>query len=126
MHSVKRSIERIENHFIGEAPEPNLSFFSSNGVIKFSLSSKGLTNQMSLADVAVAFFVDNFPAGCALDMKSHSWKDLDSTEKKRMHNLCGNIKRAFGMVLMHADNLGFGNKIISVHKLTNHSAFKTL
>jgi hypothetical protein len=152
--SMNKSIQRIENHLMGEAPRPDASP-SSEGTIKFSISSKGLTNQMSLADVTTAFFADNYPAGFALDKASDSWSDLDITERKRLRNQFGNIKRAVRMVLMHSDSyplipedpsqykevirriattaeerirndFSFGNRNISVYKLTSHPAMKEL
>jgi hypothetical protein len=152
--SMNQSIKRIENHLMGEAPRPDTPS-SSEGTIKFSISSKGITKQMSLADVTTAFFVDNYPTGYALDLKSDSWRDLDKTEQKRIRNHFGNIKRAVRMVLMHADSyplipedpsqykevtrriavsaeerirneFGFGNKTkISIYTLTTHPEMKT-
>jgi hypothetical protein len=101
--STNRSVQRIENHLMGETPRPDAPP-SSEGTIKFSISNKGLTNQMSLADVTTAFFADNYPAGFALDMKSDSWKDLDQKERKKLRNRFQIIKRAVRMVLMHADS----------------------
>ena len=98
---------------------------------------------MSVADVTVSFFVDNYPAGFKKDKDSDSWNDLDPTERKRLRNHFAAIKRAVRMVLMHADSyptipddkesirrlataaverirneLEFGNKTITYYKLT--------
>jgi hypothetical protein len=54
LYNMERSIRRIENHLMGEV-KPDVAP-SSKGVIRFSISSKGLTSQMSLADVTIAFF----------------------------------------------------------------------
>lgn len=139
---------------MGECSKSPISKPSKN-VIRFSITSKGLTNNMSLTDVTVAFFVDDYPAGFALDKDSDSWSDIGSTEKKRLRNHFFIIKRAAKMVLMHAqsyplipedpskykevirriataaeectrNDFEFGNKKISIHTLTNHPATKTL
>ena len=82
--SMASSIRRLENHLMGETLHINPS--PPKGVIKFSISSKGLTNRMSVTDVTIAFFVDNFPAGFSLDKESDSWRDLDASEWKRLRN----------------------------------------
>ena len=114
------------------------------------------TTDKSVADVFVAFFDEDHPAGFELDKKSDSWKDdMDPLEKKRYKNKFANIKRAVRMVLMHADsyplipedpsqykevlrrtataaeerirnNLGFEDKRISIYTLTSLSEIKTL
>lgn len=99
--SMASSIHRIENHLMGysksDMPAPR-------GVIKFSISSKGLTNQRSVVDVTIAFFVDNYPAGFTLDKESESWKDQDASERKRLRNHFAAVKRAVRMILMHLDS----------------------
>jgi hypothetical protein len=156
-HKVMRSVERIENRVVEQVPESGAPRLTQDGVIKFSISSKGLTNQTSLTDVTVAFFTDNYPAGFALDKDSDSWKDLDLTERKKLRNHFGTIKRAVRMVLMHTDSFppprpdgsseswkeslrgtataaeqciredfSFGDKTISIYKLTSHPLMKYL
>lgn len=152
IYNMDRSMRRLENHLIGKVPKPDVTP-SSQCVIPFSISSKAFTKQMTVTDATVQFFVDKHPAGLILDMKSDSWKDLDSTEKKRLRNLFNSTKRAVRMVLMHADSFpptpdkqfketlrrtataaeerirndfGFGDKTISIWKLADHPMTKTL
>lgn len=154
LNDVNRSTRRIETHLMGEATKAAMSL-PSKGVIRFSISSRGLANQMSLADVATAFFANDFPAGFALNKESDSWNDLDLTERKHLRNHFGNIKRAARMVSMHADSyplipedplqhkevihriaaaaeectcndFGFGSKAISICKLSSHPSMKML
>jgi len=156
IYNMDKSIRRLENHLMGEAkPTATTLSSSSSGVIRFSVSSKGLTNQMSVADVTVAFFFDNHPVGWKLDKESDSWSDVDISERKRLRNHFSAIKRAVRMVLMHADSypsipndplqykesirriataaeerirndLCFGNRIITIYKLNGHSEMKNL
>jgi hypothetical protein len=164
IYNMDRSIERMENHLMGEPPKMSVYIRKAGatpvslncaGVIRFSINSKGLTNQMSLADVTTAFFADNYHVGFALDKESDSWNDLDLNERKRLRNHFGNIKCAVRMVLMHADSYPsipedpsqyketirriataaeerirndfcFGNKTISIYKLTTHPTTKIL
>lgn len=156
MHNMDKSIRRIESHLMGEAPKPDATLFflcSNECVILFSISSEGLTKQKSLTDVTVAFFIENYPTGVALDINSDSWKDLENTKRKKLRNLFASIKRAVRMVLMHADSFpptpdkqfketlwrtataaeectrndfGFGDKLISHWKLADHPKTKTL
>jgi hypothetical protein len=59
---------------------------------------------MSVSDVFVSFFSEDFRAGFELDKNSEAWKeDMDVPERKRYKNLFAKIKRAIRMVLMHAD-----------------------
>ena len=148
-HDVATSVRRIENHLMGERPE-SPRFTSPLTVIKFTTSSKGLTNQNSVSDVFVAFFDEDYRAGYALDLNSESWKeDMDPIERKSHKNKFASIKRVVRMVLMHADShpsmpevppkckevlrriataaeehirndLRFENKRISVATLTSH------
>ena len=60
--------------------------------------------QTSVTDATVWFFIENYPAGMALDINSDSWKDLENTERKKLRNLFASIKRAVRMVLMHTDS----------------------
>ena len=122
--------------------------------IKFSVNSKRLHHQSSLADITVAFFVDDYRGGFAKDKASPDWND-NPVEKKRLRNLFANIKRAVRLVLMHADSypsasnpvdykeslrriataaeerirsdFEFGpNAVISVYKLAKHPKTKEL
>jgi len=102
MHSMSSSIRRIETHLMGEPA--SLQVMLVPRAINFSISSKGLTNRKTLTDVTVAFFTEKCVAGFAQDKESTSWKNLELTERKRLRNLFGNIKRAVRMVLMHADS----------------------
>jgi hypothetical protein len=78
---------------------------SSSDITKFTVSSKGITNHMSVSDVFVSFFYENYRAGFESDKKSEAWKeDMDAPERKRYKNLFAKIKRAIRMVLMHADD----------------------
>ena len=153
-HRVMKSVERLEKYVVGHTKEVP-STPTQHDVIRFSISSKALTNRMSLTDVTIAFFVDNYETGFILDKKSDMWGDLDLSERKRLRNLFFTIKRAVRMVLMHADaypekpecitdykevvrkiaqpaeerirnELGFGKKTISIYKLTSHPSIKTL
>ena len=104
---------------------------------------------MSVSDVFVSFFYEDYRAGFELDKKSEAWKeDMDAPERKKHKNLFAKIKRAIRMVLMHADDfplipddpskykevlrriasaaeerirssLDFGDKKVSVYTLTN-------
>ena len=52
--NVAESVQRIERHLLGErpvavSPQPSIE------VTKFTVSSKGITNQMSVSDVFVSF-----------------------------------------------------------------------
>lgn len=47
-HKVMKSVERIKNRVMGQVPESDAPRLTQDGVIKFSISSKGLTNQTSL------------------------------------------------------------------------------
>ena len=156
-HKAMKSVERIENRVVGQVPESDAARSTQDGVVKFSISSKGLnTNQASVANVTVAFFTNNFPAGFALDKGSDSWNDMDLNERKKIRNHCGTIKRAVRMALMHADSfpppspegsepwkeslgrmataaeehtcedLDFGKKVITIHEPTKHQDLKTL
>ena len=87
------------------------------GVIKSSISSKGLTNRTSVADVTTAFFEDNYPAGFSLDKESDFWKDTDASERKRLRNHFAAIKRAVRMVLMHADSYPLTQDKVVVRKI---------
>ena len=100
---VVSSIRRIENHLPGKLhPESPQSKPPSN-VIKFSVSSKGLTNQMPVADVFVSFFDKDGRTGFELDKKSDSLKeDMDALETKHCKNKFANIKRSVRFVLMHS------------------------
>lgn len=145
--SMASSVRRLEeDHLMGN----NRSSPPPKGVIKFSISSKALTNRTSVADVTITFFVDNYPAGFTLDKESDSWKDLDASERKRLRNHFAASKRAVRMTLMHADSypptpdkevvqkiattaeehirnkLDFGNKTISIYTLALHQAMKEL
>ena len=158
LHTMMRSIQRLENHLIGEPSHTRNP--DTSRVIPFSITSRGLTNQKSMADVFVAFFAEDYRAGYALDLNSDHWKEAQTDpiakqENKHLKNLFATIKRAVRMVLMHADSyplppddpplhkevlrrtatsaeerihndLGFGNKKISVHTLTALPAIKTL
>ncbi|KAL7560641.1 hypothetical protein ACA910_001325 [Epithemia clementina (nom. ined.)] len=104
---------------------------------------------MSLTDVTVVFFVDNFPVGFALDKDSTSWND-DPNEKRHLRNLSAWIQRAVRMVLMHSNSyppsvdketvsriaslakerirveIGFDSKTITMYKLCRHERTKEL
>lgn len=154
LQKVMKSVERIENRVVGQTSGPDTPRSGprppQDGVIKFSISSKGLTKQMSVADVTVAFFIDNYPAGFILDKESDSWNDLNVQEKRRIRNLFGTIKRAVRIVLLHSDSypltpdketirrvaydaenrirrdLEFGKKSVSIYTLTQHDNIKEL
>jgi len=143
------SVRRIESHLLGDRPQSVSSQPSSSVITKFTVSSKGITNRMSVSDVFVSFFYEDYRAGFELDKNSEAWKeDMDATEKKKHKNLFAKIKRAIRMVLMHADDfplppddpskykevlrrttsaaedrirnsLAFGEKKISFYTLTN-------
>ena len=105
---------------------------------------------MSLTDITVAFFIDNYPAGFALDKDSDSWNDLDTNEKKRLRNLFAWIRRSVRMILLHSDSFppsvdketirriaslaeerirtdfGFDSKTITMYKLCRHERTKQL
>lgn len=146
LHAMASSLGRLETHLMGEAPRTPPH---PKGVIKFSIASKGLTNQMSLTDVTVAFFSENYIAGFKLDKESENWKDLDAQERKRLRNHFATIERAVRMVLLHSDscpstpedpskfkeavrriaaaaeerirnNPCFGDKTITIHRLKHH------
>lgn len=132
---------------MGERPDESSSKPASN-VSKFSTGVKGLTNQMSMADVFVKFFGEDCRAGHLLDLNSDSWKeDLSKPEKKALKNKFAIIKHAVRFVLVNSDscpapdkeslrrtaipaeehiraNLEFGNKRISVHTLTSHPVLR--
>ncbi|CAB9503235.1 expressed unknown protein [Seminavis robusta] len=145
---LTKSVERIEARVVGESKPSTAT--QQEGIIKFSVSSKALTKQMSVADVAVAFFVDNHPEGFRLDKESESWNNLTPSEKKRIRNLFGTVKRAVKVLLLQLDSypstkskdvlrkmfldaedrirsrLGFGNKLITVYTLTQHEEVRQL
>lgn len=152
-HAMAGSIQRLENHLVGEAkPDAILSFHRSKVIMRFSISRESLTKDASVAEVTVRFFVDDCAAGFDSDKRSDSWKDLDKQEKKSVRDHFQSIKRAVRMVPMHADSfpdpstqlkerlrlmatsaeerthndLGFGNRRITVHTLTQHPDIKTL
>ena len=57
---LTKSVTRIENQVCGEPSRASQTIpTSENGIIKFLVASKSLANQMSVSDVAVAFFVDD-------------------------------------------------------------------
>ena len=93
VHGVATSVRRIENHLMGERPESPSSKPPSN-VIKFTISSKGLNmHVVSVADVFVSFFDEDYRAGYALDLNSESWKEMlepkrKSKKKVRKHQAC--------------------------------------
>ena len=104
----------------------------------------------------MAFFAEDHHTSFELNKKSVSWKeDLNPNKKKHPRNHFAIIKCAVRMVLLHADslpltpedpsqhkevlrrtamvaeerihnNLGFGNKRVSVHTLMSHNEIKTL
>ena len=101
--NIERSVRRLEDHFIGEAPKPAASP-PSKGIIRFSISSKSLPRSASLSEATIAFFADDYRAGYTLDLNSPSWDELDKEGKKKLRNKFGTIKRAVRMVLQHADS----------------------
>jgi hypothetical protein len=103
LFNMEKSIRRLENHLIGETPTP-VTPPRSKGVIRFSVSSKSLPKYASLSEVTTAFFVDDFCAGRELDLKSPSWAELDSQQKKSLRNKFTSIKRAVRMILGYADS----------------------
>jgi hypothetical protein len=61
---------------------------------------------MSVSDVFVSFFSEDYCAGFELDKQSKAWKeDMDAPKKRKRYykNLSAKIKRDIRMVLMHAD-----------------------
>jgi hypothetical protein len=97
------SVRRIESHLGGNRPQ-SVPPQPSSDITKFTVSSKGITNHMSVSDVFVSFFSEDYRAGFELDKKSEAWKeDMGVPERKRYKNLFAKIKRAIRMVLMHAD-----------------------
>jgi len=51
------------------------------------VSNKGVTNHMSVSDVFVSFFYEDYRAGFELDKKSKAWKeDMDTFERKKYKN----------------------------------------
>ena len=153
--NVAESVRRIERHLLPDRPQ-SVSPQPSIDVTKFTVSSKGITNQMSVSDVFVSFFYEDYCSGFELDKKSEAWKeDMDTPERKHYKNRFAKIKRAVRMVLMHADefpmipddpsnykevlrrtatsaeervrsSLNFGDKRISFYTLTNHPELKEL
>ncbi|KAG7356501.1 hypothetical protein IV203_001187 [Nitzschia inconspicua] len=144
LFKMERSIRRLEENLIGEAPASAPP--PSKGVIRFSISSKGLPKNASLSEVTTAFFADDYMTGYLLDTKSPSWNELDAQEKKSLRSKFSCIKRAVRIVLQHADsfplksnnpvqykdlirgiatkaeekireNLGFDSKTITIYKV---------
>ncbi|CAB9519414.1 hypothetical protein SEMRO_1015_G231490.1 [Seminavis robusta] len=99
---MAETLQMLKDHFIPPAPEPTPA--PSKGVMKFSVTSKSLTKNSSIADVTTKFFVDNYPAGFALDKESDLWKDLGKDQHKKLCNQFAAIKCAVRMMLMHADS----------------------
>ena len=156
LHKLTKAVERIERHVVGNLPEPSNNALAPNisSVIKFSVSSKALTNLTSIADVTVAFFMDDYPTGYQRDLKDELWSDLPMNERKKLRNLYSTIRRSVRFVLMHVDSfppksspkswkeslrsvatiaqeqirerLGFGDKVITIYKLTDHVAIRKL
>ena len=104
LHKLARSVERIENRVCGEPRARESNPTSEDGVIKFSVSSKALTKQMSVSDVAVAFFVDNCQTGFELDKRSDLSNEMVQPERKKLWNFFGTIKRAVKILLFHCDS----------------------
>lgn len=71
-HTMMRSIQRLENHLIGK-PTARLPSLDAPRTIPFSISSKGLTNQMSVVNVFVTFFAKDCRIGHELD--KNNWKE---------------------------------------------------
>ena len=75
--SVVESVQRIDRHLLGKRPIP-VSPQPSFDVTKFTVSSKGITNQMSVSDIFVSFFYEDYRSGFEVDKKSEAWKeDMD-------------------------------------------------
>jgi len=117
--SMASSIRRLENHLMGENLHMNPS--PPEGVINFSISSKGLTNRMFMTDATSSFLVDNFPLVSPSTRKAtDSWRDLDSSERKHLRNHFAAIKRASRMVPMRAESCPMAPKEPSHFKEVVH------
>jgi len=73
-------------------------------LLKFSISSKTLSQKPSLTEVTTAFFVDDFKAGYELDTKSQAYKEMPQAEKKKFRNKFSTIKKAVKAVLVCAES----------------------
>jgi len=89
---------------MGEHSQPPVSASKPAAITKFTISCKGLTNQMSVADIFVTFFDEDFRAGFGLDKQSEAWKDMDAPERRTCKNKFESINRAVRFVLLHADS----------------------
>ena len=58
----------------------------SSDVTKFTVSSKGTTNHMSVSDVFVSFFCECHRTSFKMDENSEAWKEDMDVPKRRTHN----------------------------------------
>jgi hypothetical protein len=84
--SLSTSVRRMETHLLGNRPE-TVSPSPSSNVTPFTVSRNGISNNMSVSDVFVSFFYEDYRAGFELDKKSEAWKeDMDAPERKQFKN----------------------------------------
>ena len=67
--NVAESVGRIERHLLGDQPQ-SVSPQPVADITKFTVSSKGISNQMSVSDVFVSFFYEDYRSGFELNKKS--------------------------------------------------------
>ena len=120
MFNIEKTVLRLASNLIGETPSPVAALSSPlKGVIRFSVSSKSLPKHASLTEVTAAFFVDDCSEGYAFETKTPAWKDMETQERKSIHDKFGSIKRAVRTVLMHADSYPLMHDDRSKHKDRN-------